>query len=107
MTKHDDGGPMFPHPSLWQGPAPEPPDDLTKGAKVVYRFGSPGVSLHDWYAGQALAGLVNFGYTDSWDDNDDKAAIMEIGDEEVRSARHAYILADAMIAEKRRREAEK
>lgn len=47
MTKIDDGGPAFPE-AFWPTPQSDAPD---------YR---PGMSLRDWFAGQALAGLLAF-----------------------------------------------
>ena len=65
----DDGGPAFPlnHP------------DLT----ADYR----GMSLRDWFAGQALSGLVAHGLSSYESKYSDCAG-------------HAYLLADAMLAER-------
>ena len=73
MATHDDGGPAFPFAGVegvW--PAKE------------------GMSLWDWFAGQALAGLI----AGKW-------CVVESDD---KTAETAYRMADAMISEKRRRE---
>lgn len=65
MTDNNDGGPAFPVPL----------DRMTHG-----------MSLRDWFAGQALAGLLAGQYRDSsqWNLND--------------LPREAYSIADAMLA---------
>lgn len=68
-----DGGPAF--------PAPSEDDDRTGEPYVV---GFPGLSMRDWFAGQALAGaLANFASRLTY--------------EEV--ARRAYLIADEMLKE--------
>jgi hypothetical protein len=62
MSERDDGGPAFPRQS----------GTLDMG-------GAQGMSLRDWFAGQALVGLANRGQT-----------VEEI-------ATYAYELADAML----------
>lgn len=74
--KHDDGGPAFPRAS-----GPEPRD---KSATDY----TDGMSLWDWFAGQALAGTLA----------KDDGLTYE------KAAQIACAQADAMIAEKRRRE---
>lgn len=70
MAERDDGGPAFPVP-------------------LNARFG---MSLRDWFAGQALAGLLaNELHDATWDG----------------FAADAYGLADAMIAAKREREGQR
>lgn len=75
MSKRDDGGPAY--------PIPDERDPVT-GEGIMQ--GSPGMSLRDYFAGQALAGLV-------------------VGDEggtyHQQNAAMAYSLADAMIAERK------
>jgi hypothetical protein len=64
----DDGGPAFPEPSRsWQ-------------------YSSNGMSLRDWFAGQALAGIL-MNYT-----------TQKFGATEQTAAEYAYRYADAMIA---------
>lgn len=64
----NDGGPAFPHDN----------QELGGG----HRTAQPGMSLRDWFAGQALVGLLHPGYeTDS-----------------MNAPEHAYRLADAMLA---------
>ena len=74
---HDDGGPAFPPPAIY-GPGGE-----------GIREGHPGMSLRDWFAGQALAGMhASLTSTSDWPD--------EMG--RLKMARIAYAQADAMIA---------
>lgn len=53
MSARDDGGPAF--PTLWQDELRHPVSgDVVQHARSV----DPGMTLRDWFAGQALAGLV-------------------------------------------------
>lgn len=71
MSARDDGGPAFPTKSEGQcGPN-------------TYRF--PGMSLRDWFAGQALAGICGDG-------------IPGAHHTAPNTARDAYEYADAMLA---------
>ena len=63
MSEQNDGGPAFPLPS-----------------------GHPGMTLRDWFAGQALAGMLDFKTAETEEDD--------------WLARIAYGIADAMIAER-------
>jgi len=75
MTKRDDGGPAFPR---------APFEFADKGLDWAVREQS-GMSLRDWFAGQALAG--------SWEHCDaERAAVL------------AYAKADAMLAVRGERE---
>lgn len=67
MTKIDDGGPAFPT------------------ERTAYLEGLPGMTLRQWFAGQALAGLC--------------ASASGIGIPSDEMAGIAYSRADAMIAE--------
>lgn len=91
MSGRDDGGAAFP------GPRREQVDEQTiDGAPVAYYadVSYPGMSLRDWFAGQALAGmianpntpdqLIGSGWTGS------KNMLAE----------YAYAAADAMLAER-------
>lgn len=51
MTKLDDGGPAFPIPQ----------QQFTDGVTIVSAQGHDGMSLRDWFAGQALTGLLTRG----------------------------------------------
>lgn len=82
MSKEKDGGSAFP---VFDGRV---------GAD--YQCIDAGMSLHDWYAGQALNGLLSSGST--W-----KIGTEPINTQE-RYAKTAFDFADAMIAEKKRRE---
>jgi hypothetical protein len=70
MTARDDGGPAFPVPDAYDR---------------IY-----GMSLRDWFAGQAMAGILGGGFADTiphYDLNGGRAA-----------AAFAYQYADAMLA---------
>lgn len=84
MSIRDDGGPAY-------------PGTETDG----HYYPAPGMTLRDWFAGQALAGLIDGA----------SKAISELAkdtdvDAKALTACMAFSLADAMIAEKRRREAD-
>jgi hypothetical protein len=72
----NDGGPAFPHDIQELGNA--------------HRTAQPGMTLRDWFAGQALAGwLASYG----------ESACHPVSDgAQADSAAHAYEMADAMIA---------
>jgi hypothetical protein len=83
----DDGGPAFPGFQETYGYG----DDKKRFAdgEVFFERYDPGMSLHDWFAGMAMQAFVS--RTDgSW----------------IEAPRYAHDVADAMLAEKRRREAE-
>lgn len=67
----DDGGPAFPH------------DNQELGDR--HRVAQPGMTLRDWFAGQALAGML---------------ADSEVIGEPISTARAAYQIADAMLMER-------
>ena len=67
MTERNDGGPAFPIPNA------------TDMDGYVYAPEATGMSLRDWFAGQALAGLLT-----------------KLTDEEL-AASAAYLCADAML----------
>ena len=78
----DDGGPAFPIPE----------QQFSDGVTIVSSQGAPGMSLRDWFAGQAISGLAPLFYDSAPDaDNPD-------GDDPEQIARTAYLLADAMLA---------
>lgn len=76
MSK-EDGGPAFPRSPYQEDGA-------------VFR-GKSGMSLRDWFAGQALIGIVALA------ENLNKRSDETLGDAMVRQA---YALADAMLAER-------
>lgn len=82
MAKIDDGGPAFSRPAHIEY------DDWKNRERVTY--GSVGMSLRDWFAGQALGVLVaEFMKIDSaWHDYDDVAS-------------SAYGIADALLRARR------
>jgi len=75
MTHDKTGGPAFPGE---QGDTPE------GGWNQTF---NPGMSLRQWYAGQALVGLLSYGVTVKVKDNNFQRV----------AARRAFALADAMI----------
>lgn len=76
--KDKDGGPAFPMPASMQSP-PFKPD--------VYVDAQQGMSLRDWFAGQALVGVFGLFAT---------ATKVPVTPERV-AAEAAYMLADAML----------
>lgn len=76
MTPINDGGPAFPRPATVQSEI-----DAVSG---VHEPGSPGMSLRDYFAGQAIAGLARSGAPD-------RLNVNEI-------AEAAYRIADALLA---------
>ena len=75
MTDRHDGGPAYPLQSIGPDFAP----------------GYAGMSLRDWFAGQALAGIMGPNY--DW-----FTGGTEAGSRTHEAAHFAYSLADAMIA---------
>ena len=76
----DDGGPAFPTVILEDTPMLRLPDGTIRPV-------GGGMSLRDWFAGQALVGLLSSG----GDDIDANGY-----------AKGAYVVADAMIAERKK-----
>lgn len=73
MTERSDGGPAFPRPL-----------SESSGSIIPSLYGAQhGMSLRDWFAGQALSGLLASG-------------LREAG----RAATDAYEIADAMLNER-------
>jgi hypothetical protein len=95
MTKINDGGPAFPSRVL---PDPRLVKHLRDSAEVSLReaadaLGShPGMTLRDWFAGQALAGwLASYGDTSPHPAGTNRQATV---------AKLSYRMADAMLAER-------
>ena len=82
-TKHDDGGPMY--------PVQVPP--IPAGHYYCGPLEASGLPVADWFAGLAMQGMFA-SKTFAWGDKIDTHQM----------AAKAYSIADAMIAEKRRRE---
>lgn len=78
MSKHD-GGPVFPTDAI------QHTDE--DGCITEIDEGSHGMTLRDWYAGQALAGILA-GWHDDAKWNEHRIAVV------------AYEFADAMVAER-------
>lgn len=72
--KIDDGGPAYPHGYSAQANS------------------MPGMSLRDWFAGQALAGML------AMPEHDNGNFHNNCGEPFIGPARYAYRMADAMIA---------
>ena len=79
MSEKDDGGPAFPYSAL----TPEGPEMYSD---------STGMSLRDWFAGQALAGMLLSSFPPS----------IPTHDAAKKRAQWAYVHADAMITERRK-----
>lgn len=81
MSEINDGGPAFPIPSVGTG---DPRDGMTSG--------SEGMSLRDYFAGQALAGVmqdwINYRKSDGGYIDDETHELI---------AEDAYGIADAML----------
>ncbi len=89
MSKKSDGGPAFPA----EGPS-------------AGQFENPGMSLHDWFAGQALTGIIAFWETWALSEARESDDGSHQFDEVPKSHWHrrasisAYHYAAAMIAER-------
>lgn len=74
--KIDDGGPAF--------PTKGPPRKIRTATSEYYEDENHGMSLRDWFAGQALAGIC--AHNDTW------------GLTDAPLAKAAYQIADAMLS---------
>lgn len=79
MTAND-GGPAF--------PSGEVEDNFNENKHAMFT----GMSLRDWFAGQALVGLAGMDLTSLKNEEPDVVLAL--------MARSAYVLADAMLAER-------
>ena len=86
-AKRDDGGPAFPCRSEYK-PTTDPAEATGVVMVEEHPVGLPGMTLRDWFAGQALAGLL------AHSDNDETEATSDT------ASRWAYEYADAMLAER-------
>jgi len=83
MTKTNDGGPAFPKNLQFSG--------MGYCANISAEL-TGGMSLRDWFAGQALCGIMgNSEHRDPLDNTESGCRV---------AAEHAYKVADAMIAER-------
>ena len=73
-AKINDGGPAFPRPSVYD------PED------AIFCMGQSGMSLRDWFAGQAMAGITS-----------------SSGFRPSTAAKEAYAFADAMLEKRAER----
>lgn len=90
-SKIDDGGPAFPH--LQKTVSPHTGDHRWEITESY-----PGMTLRDWFAGQAMQALVSDPeWREQWVQGSWSAA-------HGNAAEIAYQYAEAMIAEKRKRE---
>ena len=86
MTKIDDGGPAFPV---------IPPLDASGSSASGYPYPDQGMSLRDWFAGRALAGLcANPGGPYQANEHDGWQIVNCMP---INVAEEAYYLADAML----------
>lgn len=85
----DDGGPAF--PQLERSEIYEAKD----GGQNITHYCTDGISLRDQFAGKALQGLIANNYCAPVHDMDPDTA-EEVG-------RYAYVLADAMLAARKRK----
>lgn len=83
MNTKQDGGPAFPIPPVGTG---DPRDGMSSG--------SNGMSLRDWFAGQALPRAIDYAekHNDKWETGD----VEELMDS-TDTAEMAYRYADAML----------
>jgi len=73
-----------------------------RGFKAIHEIdGLPGMSLRDWFAGQALASLGRVFFDQGFlKDKDGKNDGLEYFEEIIDVARSAYEMADAMIKQR-------
>lgn len=89
---NDDGGAAFP-----VDPMIIPYKMSERGASEsggTFRPGSHGLSIRDWFAGQALMGILACPHNSVVDGISTKSSVSKV----------AYLLADAMLAERKKRE---
>lgn len=82
----NDGGPAFPTPDTIF---------INANGDAQTQFGNPGMSLRDWFAGQALPQVLKWWTKDPETGKPDKDFILD--DDADCIARQAYCLADAML----------
>lgn len=80
MAEPKDGGPAFPT---------EPKYSIRKDGAQLCLAAQPGMTLRDWFAGQALSGILAFHTADTARQINAKDAALA-----------AYVYADAMLAER-------
>lgn len=90
--KTKDGGPAFPGSNMFDKEVYEDlrPTEGINQARRAATFSFSGMSLRDWFAGQALAGIMA---TSSWDHRPANSEQKDIAED-------CYALADAMLAER-------
>lgn len=82
MTKINDGGAAFPN-----------------SVQPDFQYAEAGMSLRDWFAGQALVGLISSSEAHFRGNSSDEAAIAEWRAEvDRRWAGYCYEMADAMLS---------
>ena len=81
-TRIDDGGPAFPHSHDW---------GWSEKTKRYEAAGQPGMTLRDWFAGQALASMT-------------VAPDYSKGPCNAAMAERAYVIADAMLSARNKKE---
>ena len=114
MNKIDDGGPAFP---VCVEHTMTPPEEFP-GALFTKIVSHGGLTLRDWFAGMAMQGMLSTYRDVLIHDADEKnnrhhygnfgrSLAVEDPDGPIEIAGDAYVIADAMIAEKRRTEGAK
>lgn len=89
-----DGGPAFPSAMHIEGCSD---DSCARSCPIANGGGTDGLSLRDWFAGQALAGMLAYSYVNPAHGNyheNSKPAF---------AASDAYSFADAMLAARERK----
>lgn len=84
MEKKNDGGPAF-------------PIYIEKIVPGNYARAHPGMSLRDWFAGQALRGIL------AWDAEMNNRSRTDVSTEPQIIAASCYNIADAMLAEREKK----
>jgi hypothetical protein len=73
--------------------APENPPAFPCAVPIGFQFANDGMTLRDWFAGQALTGWLGHGDTKPGDQMEHSKAYGAM-------ARQVYAMADAMLAER-------
>lgn len=109
MNKIDDGGPAYPGLEYSSGYGNQKFDGVLPSGDSAWSTHAPGMTLRDWFAGQALAGMLAADGNDPrWIGRDTNPEYQIGGGKWIDPrgvAMQAYEIADSMIAHKRATEA--